>query len=378
MPRSVGSASASSARVGSRTSMGSGRGVAATPPSSGAGLSVWDAAVAEARRRRADPNHADGEKAPREATLLVVGTRGAGKTTLLQRFLDREEPPRTTLALEYTYGRKSGKTLVKDVGHLWELGGGSLFTSLLATSLTQRCLPQLTVVLMLDLSRPETIWTDLEKLLATLQEEIRKVVAETPGLMEQLEEAAAKRRVPDHQDQDMITPFPVPLVIVGGKYDLFQEMEPEGKKVICRALRFAAHTYGASLQFFSARDPGLIKKAKELLSHFAFGTVESKSVAQDYNKPLIIPAGSDNLGAISGTMDDNHVMTLDAWRHTFTARFPQEHEEKSSVLPEDPGRDSNYREPDIDNLRAQKDEELERIRREVGRSSARWADLDLS
>lgn len=32
-----------------------------------------------------------------------------------------------------------------------------------------------------------------------LQEEIQKVVAETPGLMEQLEEAAAKRRVPDHQ-----------------------------------------------------------------------------------------------------------------------------------------------------------------------------------
>ncbi|XP_069986955.1 cytoplasmic dynein 2 light intermediate chain 1 isoform X2 [Penaeus vannamei] len=377
MPRSVGSASASSARVGSRTSMGSGRGVAATNPSSG-GLSVWDAAVSEARRRRADPNQSEGEKAPREATLLVVGTRGAGKTTLLQRFLDREEPPRTTLALEYTYGRKSGKTLVKDVGHLWELGGGLLFTSLLATPITPRSLSQLTVVLMLDLSRPETIWADLERLLATLQEEIQKVVAEAPGLKEQLEEAVAKRRVPDHQDQDKMTPFPVPLVIVGGKYDLFQEMEPEGKKVICRALRFAAHTHGASLQFFSARDPGLIKKAKELLSHFAFGTVESKSVAQDYNKPLIIPAGSDNLGAITGTMDDQHAMTLDAWRHTFTARFPQEHEEKSSVLPEDPGRDPNYREPDVDNLRAQKDEDLERVRREVGRSSARWADLDLS
>lgn len=55
------------------------------------------------------------------------------------------------------------------MGHLWELGGGLLFTSLLATPITSRSLSQLTVVLMLDLSRPETIWADLEKLLATLQ-----------------------------------------------------------------------------------------------------------------------------------------------------------------------------------------------------------------
>lgn len=54
--------------------------------------------------------------------LGVVWPPLQGKTTLLQRFLDREEPPRTTLALEYTYGRKSGKTLVSacvksSIGH---------------------------------------------------------------------------------------------------------------------------------------------------------------------------------------------------------------------------------------------------------------------
>lgn len=45
----------------------------------------------------------------------------------------------------------------------------------------------------------------------------------------------------------------------------------------------------------------------------------SRSLAQDYNKPLIIPAGSDSLATINMSED----LTFDAWRHVFTARFPQ-------------------------------------------------------
>lgn len=336
-------------------------------------MSVWDIAVSEGRKKRG--SLAEGDKTPREATVLLVGTRGSGKTTLLQRFLDREETARQTLALEYTYGRKTGRTLVKDVCHLWELGGGSLFTPLLATPITPRVLPRLSLVLTVDLSRPATLWTDLLALLAALKEEVGRAAAEVPGMKESLEAATKKRlEIGGNTVESEVTPFLVPLVIIGGKYDLFQDFDPEEKKVICRALRFVAHTHGASLQFFSARDPGLVKKAKEVLSHLAFGTAESRNLAQDYNKPLIIPAGSDSLT----TINLNESLTLDSWGHKFTARYPQEREEGSTALPEDPARDPTYAEADVDNLRAQKDEELERIRREVGRSNARWADLDLS
>ena len=34
-----------------------------------------------------------------------IGSKGVGKTTLVHRFLEREEAPRQTLALEYTFGR---------------------------------------------------------------------------------------------------------------------------------------------------------------------------------------------------------------------------------------------------------------------------------
>ena len=53
-----------------------------------------------------------------------------------------------------------------------------------------------------------------------------------------------------HPDKDHIRPFPLPLIILGGRYDEFQNFEPEKKKIICKALRFFAHYHGASLQFY--------------------------------------------------------------------------------------------------------------------------------
>jgi dynein light intermediate chain 2 len=38
-----------------------------------------------------------------------------GKTSLIHRFLDRNEGAKQTLALEYTFGRKVGKSLVSSV-----------------------------------------------------------------------------------------------------------------------------------------------------------------------------------------------------------------------------------------------------------------------
>ena len=49
------------------------------------------------------------------------------------------------------------------------------------------------------------------------------------------------------QDKDLLDPSPVPLAIVGSKYDIFQNFDPEKKKIISKTLRFVAHTNGASL-----------------------------------------------------------------------------------------------------------------------------------
>lgn len=52
---------------------------------------------------------------------------------MIQRFLEKNDPVKETLALEYSFGRKSGRSLNKDVCDVWELGGGTLFSALLPT-----------------------------------------------------------------------------------------------------------------------------------------------------------------------------------------------------------------------------------------------------
>ena len=69
-------------------------------------------------------------------------------------------------------------------------------------------------------------------------------------LRERLQSLMEDRVDGNHPDKGSNQPFPVPLVILGGKYDLFQNIESENKKTICKALRFIAHNYGATLQFY--------------------------------------------------------------------------------------------------------------------------------
>ena len=95
--------------------------------------------------------------------------------------------------------------------------------------------------------------------------------------------------------------------------------------MICRTLRYLAHSHGATLQFYSALDTGLVKKvtsttpllprvtrvpqARDLLSHHAFETPAATGVSQDYNKPLIIPAGSDSF-QVSSTSTSQHLVCV--------------------------------------------------------------------
>ena len=44
---------------------------------------------------------------------ILIGSKSVGKTTLIHRFLERDEAPKQTLALEYTFGRKTNQNLIK-------------------------------------------------------------------------------------------------------------------------------------------------------------------------------------------------------------------------------------------------------------------------
>jgi dynein light intermediate chain 2 len=350
--------------------------------------SLWDIAV-RMNTEQHDTKPPSGSQ-PKERTILILGSKGVGKTSLIHRFLDRNECAKQTLALEYTFGRRAGKSLVKDICHIWELGGGTLYPTLLSAPLAAAShdLSHLTVVLMLDLAAPHQLWFTLETLVQNLQLALRKQASTLSGrnageFIENLKAAAWKRVDNNNEDKEYMDPFPVPLVILGGKYDIFQDFDSEKKKVVCRCLRYVAHTLGATLQFYSLKDSGLVKKAKDLLNHHGFGAPPVKSISQDYNKPLLIPAGSDSMQQIGGlgvtraaAISKGPGAAIDRWKHTFTTHFPQETSEKS-VMPEDPAKDHNFREPIIDNLRAQKDDEMERYRQVAERRHHLQNDIDV-
>jgi putative ribosome biogenesis GTPase RsgA len=57
-----------------------------------------------------------------ETVMLFLGQKQAGKSSLISRFLDKDESPTPSVALEYTFGRRTNANGVKDVTHIWELG----------------------------------------------------------------------------------------------------------------------------------------------------------------------------------------------------------------------------------------------------------------
>ena len=249
---------------------------------------------------------------------------------MIHRLLEHQDNAKATLALEYTFGRKTNQNLIKDVCHFWELGGGTLFTKLLETPVSAANLDMLHVVIMLDLSEPLQMWFTLETLLRNIQGHIKNSVESSKGrdlnLEEHLRKATEARIDREHPDFASMEPFKVQLVIIGGKYDVYHDFDPEAKKIICRTLRFFAHHYGASLQFYSAKDSGSVKKTRDLLNFHAFGTDPGKGMSQDYNKPLIIPAFSDSFTSIMGGGEgggDSGAWSLEVLKHHYTTHFPQ-------------------------------------------------------
>lgn len=329
---------------------------------------LWDLAI--------DKVHTEEEeqKAAEESAVFLVGSKNSGKTSMILRFLERDEPPKPSVALEYTFGRRArGHNLAKDVGHIWELGGGTWLSKLINVPVNADNLMNLSVILVLDLSSPNELWFTLETFLKELRQYIDAAITaarrDDPNIKNKLKEKTWERIGADHADKDLMDPFLIPLVLIGGKYDIFQDFDSEKRKVMCKTLRFVAHSQGAHLQFFSTKQDALMTRARALITHLLFGTSGSKNVQVDHNKPLLVPAGQDSLQSIgSPPIADGDLGRLsakspmDLWKATYLSFFPQENISNPSQV-EDPAKDAQYKEHAVDSCRMQKDEELERYKK---------------
>ncbi|KAJ1526812.1 hypothetical protein ONE63_008382 [Megalurothrips usitatus] len=294
-------------------------------------------------------------------TLILCGSKQVGKTTMLNSLLDRNLPVRPTLALEYSFGRKLNRDGVKDTCNFWELGGGTTFSAvipqLIITPLKER--RTVSVAIILDLHKPSQIWLTLDKFMKTINTCMKQYAEEYP---DQYNAIYAKRMNkflsahPDHPDKDCMDVTALKTHIIGGRYDEFQNFDPEKKKIICRTLRSAALIYGSSLHFLSTVEGALIKRGRDVLHYAGFEFNPPGSVCVDHNAPLSIPPGFDSLkdiGAVSGRSFHSVKNELEQY---FSSHFPQVEEE--NLEPEDPSAHVSFKEPHLDFI-------LKRKRREI-------------
>ncbi|XP_061288198.1 cytoplasmic dynein 2 light intermediate chain 1 [Bos javanicus] len=344
---------------------------------------LWEIAKAEVEKRGSSENEGDGAEIG-EKSVFFIGSKNGGKTTIILRCLDRDEPPKPTLALEYTYGRRTkGHNIPKDIAHFWELGGGTSLLDLISIPITSDTLRTFSIVLVLDLSKPNDLWPTMENLLQATKLNIDKVIMK---LGKKNSKAASEMRQKmwsnmqkDHPDRELLDPFPIPLVIIGSKYDIFQDFDSEKRKVICKTLRFVAHYYGASLMFTS-KSEALLLKIRGVINQLAFGINKSKSICVDQNKPLFITAGLDSLSQIGPPpLPDNDIGKLHArspmelWKKVYEKLFPPKSINTLKDV-KDPAKDPQYAESEVDEMRIQKDQELEQYKRS---SSKSWKQIEL-
>jgi len=332
-------------------------------------------------------------KPGREAYVLFVGDKQAGKSTLVTQFLNpnKEDKPKPTVALEYTFGRRSNTTTQKDIAHIWELAGGTKVSQLIAVPITPERLPTAVVAIVIDMSKPGDAITSLVRW-------TRKIKGQVDSCMKQLKSskngsalfelitASARER---NKQADAEALCPVPLLIFATKYDLFETQDGVARKTAQNALRYIAHAYGATVLSIAPGKKPLMAMYRSMMNHFVFATPsKSSTVANDPTKPLVLPSGADSLEGIGmpkGTRPSEfEAMGLDKrlelWQDAVLEFFPQTQAGAVGDLGDDAGEDgkegesahtagdsAHFREPVVDQMRAQKDDELLRYRREVER-----------
>ncbi|CAM9469936.1 unnamed protein product [Ectocarpus sp. 12 AP-2014] len=339
---------------------------------------------------------------------LCVGMPGAGKSTLLNTYLNpnNDSIPKPTVALEYMFARRaSAPNMPKDVAHIWELGGGSHVSDLVRVPITPDRFHDALYVIVVDLSRPSSViphllqWTDQIK--ACVKVCVRELGKRDPTFGETLKRKTYAKLGRDHPDLRAVRPCPVPLVIVGNKYDVFKNQESARKRILAQALRFVAHINGASLLFCSSREKKLKDILRLTLNTHLFRAGSRKSRETNPERPLVVAAGCDSLDSIlkntpPGTRRDDFLSgngiadgAMGVWKRTVEDVFgpPDRADElvgnsgggddygSSGKRDEGDGGDKNndtdnpFPEAAVDEHRAQRDEILRRYRKDAERKA---------
>ncbi|XP_050674006.1 cytoplasmic dynein 2 light intermediate chain 1 [Leptidea sinapis] len=255
--------------------------------------------------------------------IIITGNKNVGKSSLINAFLEKNDKPRETKVLEYSFGRKSSQKsgIEKCICHVWEYSGKLEMLKDVLTPIPIN--DNFYICVMIDLSKVKCIWNIIETCLQIITEKYQSTVYE--------------------------------IIIIGGKYDIFKNYDSEIKKHVCTMIRSIALLYNAHVIFHSTKEPPLLRRSKEVFYSMGFGkgiTLKDRNI--NFTKPLIIPKGSDtweNIGI--------PVSNLDQIKNRYIARVTPEVDlqNNNSAI----ARNRTHPEPILDALSNLKYDELRNI-----------------
>lgn len=120
-------------------------------------------------------------------------------------------------------GKRDKKALticqVKNIVHVWEIGyvASSLISAAMIGSTLTHSAHHTTLLIMLDLSRPELLWITFEEILSAVRSAL-KMSHDAKLINEMIERRTSERK----SVEKMIDLLPFKTFIIGGKYDEFQ------------------------------------------------------------------------------------------------------------------------------------------------------------
>jgi dynein light intermediate chain 2 len=270
-----------------------------------------------------------------DVTILFCGAKRSGKTSLIDRYInpqkDEKDVPKPTVALDYKYARHTVEgSASKVLAHIYDLSGTDVTAEVLSIPVSATSAGNLVLAVVVDLSEPHNVLPSLDRWLQQLRAQASKsldALAKESALGAKRVEAVRAARLAafeGHADLAQMQQFPVPLVILGTKWDVLagNDVTPDQRKSLCRALRFFAHANGAHLVFTSLKDKAAMANVRNLLRWLLFGVPPSKGMAEqlDPHKPLCVVAGKDSMANIGGPSRGK--ASASGWAEAISAEFP--------------------------------------------------------
>jgi dynein light intermediate chain 2 len=295
-----------------------------------------------------------------EKTVFFVGEKSSGKSSLISllRQVQKEDTPKPTYAMEYSFARRN-TNLRKEVVNFYELGGGRLLNNLIGTVLTKENYKQFVYVIVIDVSDPSSIIESINYWISSVKKTVDTFFAEMKNNKEaELFVKNYQSIIDKHEDKLKINMMKIPTIVLAHKYDAYEQLEAENRKWVSRILRYFCHINGCSLFFSSVLNQKLSVQIRTLLNNYFFGTTLPTLMQKDYTKQIFITLGQDTLDSM-GIQVAGNLSTADVLKKTAKEMFPPKNNiEKDGTIQLD---FSKYPETKIDSTKREKTAERDKL-----------------